>query len=53
MVSQYLFVANVVVTGGASNICNNLSWRYMDFAVNDTITIPAASVGNGGDLVLM
>ena len=45
------FVANVTVSGGAASAVT-IYHGGTGFAVSDTITIPAASVGNGGDLVL-
>ena len=45
------FVANVVVSSGAASSVT-IYHGGTGFAVNDTITIPAASVGNGGNLVL-
>ncbi len=45
------FVVGVVVSGGAASSVT-IYHGGTGFAVNDTITIPAASVGNGGNLVL-
>jgi len=45
------FVANVVVSGGAASSVT-IYHGGTGFAVGNTITIPAASVGNGGNLVL-
>ena len=45
------FVANVVVSGGAASSIT-IYHGGTGFAVGNTITIPAASVGNGGNLVL-
>nr|BAR36629.1 phage tail fiber-like protein [uncultured Mediterranean phage uvMED] len=45
------FVANVVVSGGAASSVTIYNGGT-GFAVGNTITIPAASVGNGGNLVL-
>ena len=45
------FVANVVVSGGAASSVT-IYHGGSGFVVGNTITIPAASVGNGGNLVL-
>ena len=45
------FVANVTVSGGTVSGVT-IYHGGTGFVVNDTITIPAASIGNGGDLVL-
>ena len=45
------FVANVTVSGGAASAVT-VYHGGTGFAVGNTITIPAASVGNGGNLVL-
>ncbi len=45
------FVANVVISGGAASSVT-IYHGGKGFAVGNTITIPSASIGNGGNLVL-
>ena len=45
------FIANVVVSSGVASSVT-IYHGGTGFVVNDTITIPAASVGNGGNLIL-